>query len=104
MSRAKTLTPAVAVHRHERNMHAGKPLIPMKRGGKVEDSMKKAKMATKPMSPKRPVAPSGAPLNMAKGGRACMAAGGAAKVRKDVATPAGKPKGATNRTKMTNLI
>lgn len=47
-------------------------------------------MATKPMSPKRPVAPSGSP--MAKGGRACMAAGGAAKVRKGVATPSGAPK------------
>ncbi len=99
------ITPAKAVHKHERALHKGKPLTPMKTGGQAGvDSMKKAKMATKPMSPKRPVAPSGAPLNMAKGGRACMAAGGAAKVRKDVATPAGKPKGATNRTKMTNLI
>lgn len=66
--------------------------------------MTRAKMATNPMSPKRPVAASGAPLNMNKGGRACMAAGGAAKVRKGVSSPAGKPKGATNRSKMNNLI
>ena len=52
--------------------------------------MSRAKMAKNPMSPKRPVSASGSP--MAKGGRACMAIGGAAKVRKGVATSSGAPK------------
>jgi hypothetical protein len=94
MSRAKMITPATAVHKHERAMHKGQPLTPMKNGGEV--MRKKMNMG----GPARPVAPSGAPMK--KGGRACMAAGGIAKIRHNQATKAGAPKAAGK--KFGNLI
>lgn len=45
----------------------------------------------KALHPGKPTTP------MAKGGRACMAAGGAAKVRHNQATPSGTPKAAPKR-------
>jgi hypothetical protein len=83
------LTPGEAVHKHERNMHAGKPLTPMKTGGVVGDTnMNKPKTMPK----------------LAKGGRACMAAGGVGKIRHKQATPAGAPKAAPKRFKKGGLI
>jgi len=94
------LTPKSAVHKHERAMHKGKPLTPMKHGGAAKEKAMRPKMGTKgtgmPTMPRR-MAPRAA---MKDGGRACMAAGGAAKVRHGVATPSGAPKApAPSRTK-----
>lgn len=193
MSRAKSLTPASAVHRHEANMHKGHEPTKFKKGGKATaprdpvgpkgavsggsgsritdeqfdrsmteamaadtknrqsrlnmlkeaaesgdyqmlkalgykrggEVMRKKMMVGGPMNkpplpaqasptavaarmkmpgqenrPVRPVTPAGAPMK--KGGRACMAAGGVAKIRHNEATKAGAPKAAGK--KMGNLI
>lgn len=86
---------AKGVHKHEKAMHPGKPLTPMKAGGAVKGA------TTMKMDKKRPVAPSGAPMK--KGGRACMAAGGVAKIRHNQATKAGKPTAGAQK-KFGNLI
>lgn len=57
----------------------------------------RSKMASNPMKPARPVSPAGSPMK--KGGRACMAAGGVAKVRHNQATKAGAPKAPKGRFK-----
>lgn len=119
MSRAKHITPAAAVHKHERAMHAGKPLTKMKDGGEV--MMRKITRAvdpkgmggrpvravnapmpgqTKPVA--RPVAPSAAAMK--KGGKvACMAMGGVAKIRHNQASKSGKPIAGAQK-KFGNLI
>lgn len=118
MSRAKHITPAEAVHAHERNMHAGKPLTKMKDGGEVmirkdtrmvdPKGMGMGPRTVKPPLPQqasptavaarsgqakpvaRPVSPGGGALK--KGGKvACMAMGGVAKIRHNQASKSGKP-------------
>lgn len=91
MSRAK-VDAATAVHKHERNMHPGKPLTPMKMGGTVESPMRKMARSPNPSTP------------MKSGGRMCKAVGGVAKIRHDQATPKGAPKASPRRFKKGGLI
>lgn len=96
MSRAKALSPATAVHKHERNMHKGKPLTPMKDGGRAGATAMIRKDPKTMMQ--RPM------MAMKTGGRACMAAGGVGKIRHKQATPSGAPKAAPKRFKKGGLI
>ena len=96
MGRAK-IDAVTAVHKHERNMHKGKPLTPMKTGGLAGAKTMRPKMgATAGTMP---------PRAMRKdGGRMCKAVGGVAKIRHKQATQAGAPKAAPKRFKKGGLI